>query len=158
MKKQKKDKPLTVFNPPYYPLRYLSNWKNNFKTFFRQFKNAYQRATLGFCDEDTWDINKYLLTLLPELLTRFKELNNGYPDQCETYEDWNKIIDSIIQKMNEARDSSSEEVLIFGNKETEKLKVTDNTTKEIHERIQKHIKLTKEAFVLLSEYLDDLWW
>ena len=137
MKKQKKNKPLTVFSPTYYPWCYLSNWKTNFKTFFKQFKNAYQRVTLGFCDEDTWDINKYLLTLLPELLTRFKELNDGYPDQCETYEDWNKIIDSIIQKMSEARNSLSEEVLIFG---------------------QKHIKLTKEAFVLLTKYLDDLWW
>lgn len=143
-KHKKNDQQLNVFKPFYFSWRHLSQWKTNFKIFFRQFKFAFQRATRGFSDKDTWDIDYYLLTLIPMLLNRFLELNIGYPDRCETFENWQEIIKNIITKMNQVKENLDTGTSLIENKEPLK-----------QEEIE---KLTKEAFDLLASNLYDLWW
>ena len=74
----------------------------------------------------------------------FLELNIGYPDRCETFENWQEIIKNIITKMNQVKENLDTGTSLIENKEPLK-----------QEEIE---KLTKEAFDLLASNLYDLWW
>ena len=153
MKKEKNY--LSVFNFWISPWRYLPNWKSNIKYFFRAFRNARQRATKGFCARDCWAVDEYLLHLLPALLTKFKEDNNGYPYSVDSIEEWNKIIDRMINHFNAAKEG-------YKNKYDDKYTISEelrdkwlNEEHNIQEYKQKHLE---EGFRLLTKYFRYLWW
>ena len=49
--------------------------------FFTSLKWAWQRATKGYCELDTYSIGDWLLHTLPDMLEEIKKKCVGYPDE-----------------------------------------------------------------------------
>lgn len=105
----------------------------------RQKKYKEQRMTRGFDDTETWNLDiTFCLFIVPRLKV-FKELNDGYPARFSSKEEWDKILDDMIEgfelnsnKFNWETSDSNEE---NGNRA----------------KVKKAIRLFQENFY-------DLWW
>lgn len=98
-----------VFKYGYTPWRYPSNWRDNIELFFRHFKWAYQRATKGFCDMDTWSLDNSILNYLSGTIEQLADTCHGYPgdDRFPTPESWDKFLREMANdfyRANEAND------------------------------------------------------
>ena len=103
-------------NYPYAKRYYLTHpWKIVSQT-FRNIKFAWQRITKGYCEYDYWDIDCYLLKLLPELFDDFRKNLHGYP--CSfTEEEWdNFLLKEVIEPLRNARDDQNVEINEFEEK------------------------------------------
>ena len=70
---------------------------SNVKTigdFFRSLKWAWQRATKGYCELDTYGVSDWFLNTLPDMLVEIKNNCTGYPDEL-TEDEWIRILDQI---------------------------------------------------------------
>lgn len=90
------------------------------KIYRQQMKYARQRAERGFSDEDLWNIDDWFLTLIPEMLEKYKKKRHGSPsclgkeytndegflvnDTC--HEEWDKILDEMIHLFRECREKT----------------------------------------------------
>lgn len=118
---------------------HLSNRKTRSK-----FKK--QRSVKGFCDGDVWDMDSYLLTLIPAMLDHLAENTHGY--QAEIVEN------GVIRKMDEKTWP------IFLHELSNRFKHIKNRADAciILDQEYKQLLLdTKEAFALLAENLYTLW-
>lgn len=105
----------------------------------RQQKYKEQRMTRGFDDTECWNLDiTFCLFIVPRLKV-FKELNDGYPARFHSKEEWDKIIDEMIEgfelnanKFNWETSDSNEE--------------NGNMAK------------AKRAIRLFQENFFDLWW
>ena len=88
---------------PWYP----SNWWSNIRYFFRTFKWAWQRATRGYSDRDTWNLDTYLVNLLITSLSQFRTETMGYPGYMESEEEWYAILDKIILLLKQSLEYSN---------------------------------------------------
>ena len=110
-------------------------WEN-IKWFFRALKPAWHRATKGYCRMDTWNVDYTLTAYLIKVLTEFRNVTNGWPDQhFATFEEWIAEIDLCIDR------------LIFSAREV-----------DTQEEYQKNCEARKKAFAFLGEYLPHIWW
>lgn len=103
-------------NYPYAKRYYLTHpWKIVSQT-FRNIKFAWQRITKGYCEYDYWDIDCYLLKLLPELFDDFRRNLHGYPYSF-TEEEWdNFLLKEVIEPLRNARDDQNVEINEFEEK------------------------------------------
>ena len=161
---------LSVFN-------YQWDWKTwrgfweNLIYFFKCLRPAYHRATKGYCRMDTWNADSTITAYLIKVLTEFRNVTNGWPDQeFETFEAWIAYIDEII------------DLLIFSHKEIDTLndyyepwrrhcwckppsKWTD-ADKDIYEHYlaeneriyNKQQEAREQAFAMLGKHLNHIWW
>ena len=103
-------------NYPYAKRYYFTHpWKIIPQT-FRNIKFAWQRITKGYCEYDYWNIDCYLLKLLPELFDDFRKSLHGYP--CSfTEEEWNNfLLKEVIEPLRNARDDQKVEINEFEEK------------------------------------------
>lgn len=103
-------------NYPYAKGYYLTRpWKIVSQT-FRNIKFAWQRITKGYCEYDYWNIDCYLLKLLPELFDDFRRNLHGHP--CSfTEEEWdNFLLKEVIEPLRNARDDQNVEINEFEEK------------------------------------------
>jgi hypothetical protein len=71
-------------------------------------KAAWQRATRGWADRDTWNLDNYLLEILPEMIDYLREHTHGYPGDFPTLESWdNYLKEEIIIPLRNARESQT---------------------------------------------------
>jgi hypothetical protein len=73
---------------------------------YRFFVRGIQRWVRGWCDEDVWGVDYYLMEIIPPMLRQLKETKQGIPvivGKMETDEEmaeaeklWNAVLDSII--------------------------------------------------------------
>lgn len=83
---------------------------------FRNIKFAWQRATKGYCDYDCWNIDHYLLDLLPELFDNFRRNLHGHPVSF-TEEEWdNFLLKEIIEPLRNAQEEQKVEINEFEEK------------------------------------------
>ncbi|WP_022765277.1 hypothetical protein [Butyrivibrio sp. XPD2006] len=54
------------------PIDVIDRW-------IRSIKYIYQRAKYGYCDSDTWSIDYWFLSVVPEMLERLMENTSSYP-------------------------------------------------------------------------------
>lgn len=158
---------------------------NKFKYFFRGFKYAYQRATRGYCDMDTWDLDIYYLNLFKNSLSAFTDLTNGWNDtKYETFDEYVTDIKSQIDKIDYVLSDVYEENE-YWEEYSEILKTTQRTKpseysdaavqvywdmneeqKLIQEKFRnrddeiklKHEIVRNEVFDWLKENIQELWW
>ena len=73
-------------------------WKHWFtpSTYTRFFRNKWQRAKNGFSNEDTWDLNDYMASVIFHALVRFKKTTHGYPSTM-TEEEWDTILGKMVE-------------------------------------------------------------
>ena len=69
--------------------------------FFRRLKYSWQRITKGFCDEDTWDLDKYYTQFFIETLTYFKNNLHSAPGDFsneldENFQKWEDYLSEMI--------------------------------------------------------------
>lgn len=171
---------LNIFTNGYMPW-YPRNWWDNIKHFFRTIKWGWQRATKGYSDYDTWNLDVYYSNILIASLSQFRAEATGYPCYMNDIEEWYAILDKIIFLLKQANEDEpleeknelaewyeeylSTKTLNFTKVEKISSKDDEETKakvlqyykreEELYEiRKQKH----KEAFELLTEYFGDLWW
>ena len=99
---KKEEYSLNVFTYGYY------NWKHpihNIATFFHNLRRAWQRATKGYCDWDTWDLDQYYIQLIVDSLADFQKETNSYPSEISP-EEWNKVLGEIQEHLKEGRFNS----------------------------------------------------
>lgn len=101
-----------------------------------RYKN--QRLERGFDDTETWNLDVTIAKFIVPRLKRYKELNNGIPSKFKTKEEWDKILDEMIEGLELYEDKwkcNSDQNL---------------TNLDEYKR--------KRAVKLLGEYFYDLWW
>jgi len=91
-----------------------------------------QLKTNGFSDTETWNFDYVIASFIIPRLKRFREINNGFPEQLGE-KGWNKVLDAMIRGF---------ELQVLDK---------DNCTDLDYENIE-------DAWKLLSEYRRDLWW
>jgi hypothetical protein len=160
---------LNIFTGGYRPW-YPRNWWSNIRYFFRTIKWGWQRATKGYSDYDTWDLDVFYSRLMIASMSQFRAEVQGYPFHMKSIYEWYDILDKIILLLKQANDDEPleeknnleewyDEYLSGEHKEDEGVKAkVDQYYKregELHEiRVQKR----KEAFELLLEHYEHLWW
>ena len=99
---------MNVFKYGWMPWRYPKNWWDNIKLFFRQFKWAWQRATRGFADCDTWNLDSSILDYLYGTLNFLAKHHWGYPgdDKFPTDESWTNFLTDMAQKFYQANEKN----------------------------------------------------
>lgn len=96
----------------YYSLRYYIKkpWKF-FKDTWLNLKAAWQRATRGWADRDTWNLDSYLLDILPEMIDYLREHTHSYPGEHQgfpTYESWQDFLQNeIVIPLQNAREEQT---------------------------------------------------
>lgn len=99
----------------YYSLRYYIKkpWKF-FKDTWLNLKAAWQRMTRGWADRDTWDLDSYLLDILPEMIDYLREHTHSYPGEQQgfpTYESWQDFLQNeIIIPLQNAREEQTTQI------------------------------------------------
>ena len=98
---------LNVFEKPEYKMRF---WEY-IPWFFRAIKYAWQRATKGYCDKDTWNLDRYYTQLFIDTLTFFRDNCHGYPSTYfyqnkDGYQTW---IDTLNELINHFSNSLEED-------------------------------------------------
>lgn len=177
---------LNIFTGGYMPW-YPRNWWSNIRYFFRTIKWGWQRATKGYSDYDTFDLDIYYSRLMIASLSQFRAETRGYPGYMDDIEEWYAILDKIIfllkqanedeqlEEKNELEEWYDEylETKPFTMTEVANGKATrislaelDEETKEKRSQYFKREdelyeirkQKRKEAFELLAEYFGHLWW
>lgn len=175
---------LNIFTGGYMPW-YPRNWWSNIRYFFRTIKWGWQRATKGYSDYDTWDLDVFYSRLMIASMSQFRAEVQGYPFHMKSVYEWYDILDKMILLLKQANgDAPLEEkndleewyddflttrpftqtkvedgcrTYVTEYDEETKAKVDQYYKREgeLHEvRVQKR----KEAFELLLEHYEHLWW
>lgn len=101
----------------YYPWRaryYLKKPWEFFEDTWLNLKAGWQRATRGWADRDTWNLDSYLLEILPEMIDHLRENAHGWPGEYQgfpTPEDWDKFLkEEIIIPLQNARENQTTQI------------------------------------------------
>ena len=175
---------LNLFTNGYLPW-YPCNWGDNIKHFFRAIKWGWQRATKGYSDYDTWNLDVYYSRIMIASLSQFRAETMGYPGYMDSIDEWYEILDKIIFLLKQANEDEPleeknelaewyEEYLETKNfsmtkvdkvyrydlaPENEEIaKKRSQYFKREEELCQIRAQKRKEAFELLAEYFGHLWW
>lgn len=79
---------------------------------FTNFKHGWQRVTRGFADCDTWNLDDYILDLIPEMVEHLKENTHGFPCmEFPSHEAWqNYLHNEIVIPLRNARSDQKEQL------------------------------------------------
>lgn len=95
----------------YYSWRfYLRKPWEFFEDTWLNLKAAWQRATRGWANRDTWSLDNYLLEILPEMIDHLRIHTHGYPGygEFDTPEKWDKFLkEEIIIPLQNAREEQT---------------------------------------------------
>ena len=175
---------LNIFTGGYMPW-YPRNWWPNIKHFFRTIKWGWQRAIRGYSDYDTWDLDVYYSYMMIASLSQFRAELQGYPGYMNSIEEWYAILDKIIFLLKQANEDEPLEeknelaewhdeylntlslnlveekngghVYVSPRDEETEAKIKQYLDRE-GELYQIRVQKRKEAFELLAEYWECLWW
>jgi len=111
---ERNEKELNIFKYDYLPWSYCKNWFKNIHQFFRNIKWAWQRATKGYSDRDTWNLDCYYLQLFYHTLKHLAKYTHGYPgvgefsDDQGGYEAWQKYLSDMADHFENAQEWNPE--------------------------------------------------
>lgn len=72
------------------------------KDVFRNMKWSHQRIKNGFSHRDTWNLDYYLLALIPATLETLAEQAHGYPEEYGSHEKWQAELRRVATLFREA--------------------------------------------------------
>lgn len=175
---------LNIFTGGYMPW-YPCNWWSNIRYFLRTIKWGWQRATNGYSDYDTWDLDIYYSRLMIASLSQFRSETMGYPGYMNSIEEWYAILDKIIFLLKQANEDEpldekndleewyqehlKTRPLTLTKVEKDARVYVSNNDEETEAKIKQYYKREeelyeirtqkrKEAFELMAEYFGHLWW
>jgi hypothetical protein len=115
-----------------YSIRYWNWWKHWLtpSNYWRTVKYFCQRGYRGYADCDSWDADSYMEAMMLGLLTNLQNTKHGYPSglctcdpgdtdddfcdnsvDCDGQEQWNKILDEIVEGLKAARELRTEDTI-----------------------------------------------
>lgn len=77
---------------------------NNFRNIKKIIKYSWQRITKGYCDYDRYDIDRYLIDLLPNMLEDLADKTHSYPAGFNDLECWQNHLRHIADRFKNAKD------------------------------------------------------
>lgn len=150
--------------PAYYvrhPLKFLRELRNNMR-------NAIMRVRYGWCHYDIWNMDNWMLTVLPEMLRYLAENGCGYPGTdefptSEAWENWLKYIaaslesckEDEVEKRNPYNKGYHHELEVHFNEMDEELR--ENYWTEQKRLWEERNELLKQVGTDLFAHLDNLW-
>ena len=99
----------------YYSSRYYLKkpWKF-FNDTWLNLKAAWQRMTRGWANRDTWNLDSYLLEILPEMVDYLREHSHSYPGEHNgfpTPESWDSYLkEEIVIPLQNAREEQTTQI------------------------------------------------
>ena len=131
--------------------------KNPLRGFFRKIKFSVQRIKYGFCDWDTWGLDTYLSTMIPEALRKFAKDTICYPYDLaiDDFEDEATVMDKWRAELNKMADLIEDGGKSYDFSIDEYEGLSEEGCKKLTEKKRENLK---EGFRLLSEHFEDLWW
>ena len=141
---------LNIFKKGYY------SWRcpiHNIGQFFRNCKYAWQRATKGYSDWDTWDLDQYYSSLIFDSMMQFADEINSRTIG-KTCDEWAEKIRSIAHKIKASNDYEEkywEEISSLGD-----LELKEYIDKYLKEEKEAN-KITAEGYKELGEIIGYLW-
>lgn len=153
---------------------FLRNLKNKIKF-------TMQRATKGFCDEDLYSIDYWLINIFPKMLGEFSECTCSYPNNAEQLKEevskmpkyWLELQKPIINKIGKKYDCEYNLtepmrcwlLIILRLKYCFKMCNEWNKKYDYYRENKEYEFINdkvnenkKEAFYLFEKYFFDLWW
>lgn len=100
----------------------------------RKIKFFLQRLIRGWDDSDTWSLDYTLCNWLLPRFIRFRELNQGWPCQFETAEEWEAVLDKIEFSIRAVAEQDENDSWFLGSNKYQ------------------------EGLELFGKYLGNLWW
>lgn len=168
---------LNVFTYGIYKTRHIRVFFSNIKQVFINIKYAFQRATRGYCDCDTWDLDAFYTDLFIESLKHFIEYSDCYPDEFGSFENWQAEINKMIDLFEHSREDAFKNEFEDAWRETfksngdldeclEKINHPNNEQEELRkkffakekENYEQAEKNKNEAMDMLKKYFYNLWW
>ena len=67
----------------------------------RAIKRSFERFRKGYCYADLWQFDYWLSHLIANGLREFKRNCHTYPNDCDDWEEWQKILDEMIECFDE---------------------------------------------------------
>ena len=173
---------LNIFTWPYRKRYYLTHPWEWFRTLFRNIRAAFQRIRRGYCSYDVYDLDHWLLDILPPMLRDIANSEIGaYPgvEPFETPEKWKAWLLDLAARFEELQTDWAETRNEYEEEHSKALngarvdlaKVNGcyvhygEIPPELHAkwlaRIQElneeQQKATEEAFKIMSEHFYQLW-
>jgi hypothetical protein len=149
---------------------------------WRNLKAAWQRATRGYANRDTWNLDTWLLQVLPAAIKHLAKNCHGWPatDDFPTHEDWVSFLNNLANDLEDCQDDEAENRneyyedymkelmdnadehwkrdekgnLTYTKEQTELDKKYFARARELSEEQQKKLE---HCFFLLSKYLRAMW-
>ena len=134
------------------------------KLFFKRIKWAVQRIKRGYSDMDIWNLSTFYPQLLINSLTTYRNETRCYTLKCKNQEEWLKVVDSIIAKIQQYNEPINIEDnpykddyynCIAGCIEDCPLDNFFEYQRKISGKKQESLK---EALSLVAEHMPDLWY
>lgn len=96
----------SVFNYCYSCRYYLTHPWLFIKEFFQNCNHAWRRAIYGWTWEDCWNLDDWLLNILPEMLRHMADHGSGYPgskpfETPEKWHDWLHSVADVLESLQE---------------------------------------------------------
>lgn len=133
--------------------------------FFRSLKWAWQRATRGYCDLDTYDIGDWFLNTLPDMLESIKHSRTGFLSVLEekgiehfgltNINEYHSAPDELRRKIDDYCNEKWGEILsemIFLLREA-----TWNTCSKVNPYEEKYHRISEEFREKYGEWGEKLW-
>ena len=125
----------------------------------RFIKRIYYRARYGWAPEDTWNMDRWFLRVVPQMLHYFADHTHTYPgdDEFPTYISWQKHIHDIANMLENASYEARKAKGVYGpanlsDKEYAQLWIDED--KKLAEEQQ---VILEDAFEMLSKVFFHLW-
>ena len=173
----------SVFNYSYSKKYLLTHPWKFIKEFFQNCNHAWRRAIYGWTWEDCWNLDDWLLNILPEMLRHMADYGSAYPgfkneevdfSTPEKWDDWLHSMADVLESLQEENWFSQNEYeeefhkqselhRSKGNKSITEMNDEDfDTLRELYfaridELTKERKKLLIDTFSKLGQHLDCLW-
>ena len=96
---------------PYRPRYYITHLWKWFRECWINLKNAWMRATKGYCYTDLWNMDDWFLEVLPRMLRQLAKDHQAYPGQppFETPEKWERWLIEMAENLEYVASDPDEE-------------------------------------------------
>lgn len=68
---------------------------------FNSIRKFFERGRKGYCYEDLWNWDYFFSKLIANSLREFKKNCHTYPNDIDDWEDWDKVLDEMIECFEE---------------------------------------------------------
>lgn len=139
--------------------------------FFKAVKYMFQRAARGYCDMDVWDIDCYLLDIIPNILKALAKRSQSYPSSFdelvgntgegyseEAHQKWVEYLTETAKLFKALSPEAVDDQIELAFDELVKDNDEEKYKAAYAEIIHKRDLLTKKAFDELLKHFYELWW